>query len=95
MAALRMASGIALWAAHFAVLYGFTGLACARGFGHAVPWVAGAATLLAFAATAYIALRALPHRGEFTAWMTVAIAGAAATAILYEAVALFIVEPCA
>lgn len=95
MAALRMTFAIAVWAAHFAILYGFTGLACARGFGDAVPWVAGAATLVAVAATALIALQALPRRGEFTAWMTVALAGVVVVAIVFEAVALFIVKPCA
>jgi hypothetical protein len=48
-----MAYGPALWALHFAALYGFTALACARGFAGAVPWVIAAATLaIAAAATA-------------------------------------------
>ena len=41
-AALRMALGVMVWAAHFAVVYGFTALACARGFASAAPWVVGA-----------------------------------------------------
>jgi hypothetical protein len=95
MRALWMTSGIVVWAVHFAILYGFTGLACARGYGQAVPWVAGGATLAAIAAMGLIALRTLPRRGEFMSWMTLAIAGLGAVAVLYEAVSLFVLSPCA
>ena len=42
---LRMSSGAIVWAAHFAVIYGVTALACARGNARIVPWVIGLATL--------------------------------------------------
>lgn len=49
-----MLGGFLIWAAHFAVVYGFTALACARGFASAqvvglntVSLVIGATTLLA------------------------------------------------
>lgn len=94
MAGLWIASAALVWAAHFALLYGFTALACGRGFGGAVPWVAGGATLAAIGALALIAWRHR-RRGEFSAWLTLALAGLALLAVLYETVPLFIVPICA
>jgi hypothetical protein len=95
MHALWMSSGILVWALHFAALYGFTSLACARGFGASIPWVAGTATAAALVAMTLIALRAAPRRAGFTAWMTLAIVGFAAIGVMYDAVPLLIVPPCA
>jgi hypothetical protein len=94
MAGLWMASGALVWAAHFTALYGFTALACARGLGFAVPWVAGGATLAALGALALIAWRHR-RRGEFNAGLTLALAGLALLAVIYETVPLFIVPICA
>jgi len=93
--ALWMSSGAMVWAAHFAALYGFTALACARGFATAVPWVAGGATLAALLALAFLVLRNVPRGDEFTRWMTMAVAGFAAVGVVYETVPLFIVPICA
>ena len=41
---------VVIWAAHFAFVYGFTGIACARRFGAVVPWVVGFASLVAVCA---------------------------------------------
>jgi hypothetical protein len=92
--ALWIPSGSVVWALHFAALYGFTALACARGFAGAVPWVAGGATLAALGALTLIAWRHLGRRGEFNAWLTLAVAGLALVAVLYETVPLFIVPIC-
>lgn len=95
MHALWISSGAVVWAVHFTALYGFTALACARGFPGAVPWVAGGATLAAVLAMAFIILRGLPHRAGFTAWMTLAVAMLALVAVLYQVIPLFIVPACA
>ena len=44
---LRMTAGIIVWAVHFAAIYGYAALACARGFAVPVPAVVGIATILA------------------------------------------------
>ncbi|WP_334190384.1 hypothetical protein [Noviherbaspirillum sp.] len=58
---LLIFSGPIIWAAHFVAIYGFTGVACARGSHHAewlgigaVPWFIGISGLLALAAIATI-----------------------------------------
>ena len=92
-AALRMALGVMVWAAHFALVYGFTALACARGFASAAPWVVGAATLVA--ALAALAIIATNASSEFTRWMTAAIASLALVAVVWEGIPAFIVPTCA
>ena len=90
---MTMFYGVMVWALHFAVIYGFTGLACARSFGAAVPWTVGAATLVAAAAAIAIIVKHLSS--EFTQWMTAAVACVALLAILWEALAALLVPPCA
>jgi hypothetical protein len=91
--ALRMALGVLLWALYFGVTYGFTALACARGFGAAAPWVVGVAT--AVAAAAALAIVVIHLSPEFTRWMTAAVAGFALLAIVWQGIAAFIVPTCA
>ena len=92
--ALRMSSGVIVWALHFTVVYGFTALACARGFGGVAPWVVGVATLVAAAAAVVVLLTHFSC--EFTRWLTAAIAAAALLAILWEGLpALLVPNPCA
>lgn len=94
MIALRMSSGVIVWAVHFTVVYGFTALACARGFGGAAPGVVAAATALAAVLALVIIVKNLD--AEFTRWLTAAIAGAALVAILWEGLsALLVPNPCA
>lgn len=90
-----MASGALVWALHFAALYGVTALACARGFAHAVPWVAGAASLAALAAMLLIIARHLKRRTEFESWMALSIASLALVGIAYTTVPVYLVRPCA
>jgi hypothetical protein len=92
MALPRMAFGVIVWAVHFGVIYGSTGLACARGLGEAVPWTIGAATLLAAATAGAIVLTHLSH--EFTRWMTAALAALALVAIAWEGLAVLMVPAC-
>jgi hypothetical protein len=93
MPVLRMSLGVMLWAAHFAAVYGFTALACARGFAAAVPWVVGVASALAAALA--IALIVTHLSSEFTRWMTAALAAFALVAIVWEGIPAFIVPTCA
>jgi hypothetical protein len=92
MRALWISSGVIVWALHFAAIYGFTALACARGIGAAAPWVVGAATVVAAALAAALILRNLSS--EFTQWMTAAVAAAALLAILWEGLSAFLAAPC-
>ena len=92
MALLRMASGVLVWALHFGVIYGATGLACARGLGEAVPWTIGVATLVAATAAGVIILTHLSH--EFARWMTAALAAVALVAIVWEGLAVLTVPAC-
>jgi hypothetical protein len=92
--ALRMSSGAIVWVLHFAAIYGFTALACARGFGGAASWVVGAATLLAALLVLVIIVKNLER--EFTRWISAAIAGAALVAIVWEGLTpLLVRHPCA
>ena len=63
---LFMTGGLLVWAVHFTIIYGFTTVACANGFGASrilgiglVPFVIGSATLLALATTALVLRTAL------------------------------------
>jgi hypothetical protein len=89
---LRIASGVIVWALHFGVLYGFTALACARGFQHLVPAAVGAASVLAALAAVAIVVRNLSS--EFDRWLAAAIALAALVGILWEGVTVFMVPMC-
>jgi hypothetical protein len=89
---LRISSGVIVWALHFGFLYGFTALACARGFPHVVPWVVGGATVAAGLAAALIILKNLS--ADFNRWLAAALAVAALLAILWEGLTVFMVPMC-
>jgi hypothetical protein len=93
--ALRISAGAIVWAVHFTVLYGFAALACARGFTGAVPWVSGAATLLALAALLVVLARTGPRRGEFESWLAFSIAAVALVGVVFETVPVYLVRTCA
>jgi hypothetical protein len=93
--ALWLAAAVIVWAAHFLAIYGFTGLACERGFGHAVPWAVGGATLVAAAAVVAILLRGLRGIGDFEHALSAGLAAFALLAILWEGLAVLMVAPCA
>jgi Cu/Ag efflux pump CusA len=93
-AMLRMSSGVIVWAVHFAVIYGVTALACARGNARLVPWVIGLATLFGIAFTAAIIVRSYPRRDDFAHWMAAAVAGIAMLAMVWEALAALVVRMC-
>lgn len=91
---VAIGSGAIVWAVHFAVIYGITALACARGQARIVPWVIAIATIAGVAAAAVIALRARPRRTEFASWLTAAVAAMAAVAMIWEALAGIVARTC-
>lgn len=92
--ALRIAVGPIAWAAHFLAIYGFTAVACARGFGHWTPAAIGVATLLAGAACTWAIVAGMRHREAFERWLSAMLAAAALVAIVWEALPVFLVKPC-
>ena len=94
MEMMRMSWGAIVWAVHFGLLYGVTSIACARGPGGVVPWIAGGLTIAALVAAVAIVAVALPDRARFESWMTAAIAGIAAIAIAFEGLAVVMVPAC-
>jgi cytochrome c2 len=91
---VRIAAGAIVWAVHFVAIYGLTALACARAFPAAVPWAIGIASTLAAAALLAIIVSA-PRAPDFARWMTMALAGLASIAIVWETIAVFTVPACA
>lgn len=92
--ALWVAAGVIVWAAHFLAIYGFTGVACAHGYGWEVPWVAGIATVGAAALVAPILRRGWRRRAEFEHALSAGLAAFALLAILFEGLAVLLVTPC-
>ena len=90
-----MSAGALCWALHFAAIYGFTGIACARGLAGAVPWAVAGFTLVAALAAAAVLRVALRQRDSFEHWLAAALAGAALVAILWEALPALLVPACA
>jgi hypothetical protein len=89
---------IALWAAHFTAIYGFTALACARHMAAAVPWVVGAvsaAALLALVALAVPAGVRAARGSRLPDFLALGLCGLAGIAVVWEASALLWVPACA
>lgn len=93
-ATLRMSAGIVVWALHFAAIYGFTALACARGMPAAVPWVIGGATAVAGVACVVIFASALGRREELESWVSMGVAAMALVAIVWETLPVLVIAPC-
>ena len=93
--ALLLFAGPLLWAAHFAAIYGFTGLACARTWTGAVPWAVACLTFAAALACAFVIAVGLRRRDVFEAWLGAMLAAAALVAILWEALPALLVPACA
>lgn len=102
--ALRISAGVIIWAAHFAVIYGYTGLACARRYETTgpvwlggVPWVIGLATVIAAAACLYFMTplaRTSRRALDFTPWMSAWVCALALAAIVLEGMTIFWVPLC-
>ena len=92
--ALRMAIGPIAWAAHFLAIYGFTGVACARGLAGWIPAAIGLATLAAAGACAWAIVTGLREREVFERWLSATLAAAALVAIAWEVLPVLWVKPC-
>lgn len=92
--ALCISSGGIVWALHFAAIYGYTGLACARGFQHTLAWALGSFTAVGVAALCVIMLKAFRERDRFEGWMTMMIALFALMAVLWETAAVPFIAHC-
>jgi len=110
---LFMIGGLLVWAVHFTIIDGFTAVACANGFAASrvlglgvVPFVIGAATLLALATTGLVLQNALsgpvPPRstryGEatehFLQYTAANIAALSLVAIAWNALSVLVIAPC-
>ncbi|KON81421.1 hypothetical protein PA01_07210 [Azoarcus sp. PA01] len=91
---LRLSAGVIVWALHFSVIYGLTALACARAAAQAVPWVIGAATLVASGVCVAIIVRELGRGPGFESWLAAGLAVLALLAVLWEALPVLMVAPC-
>ena len=92
--ALRLSAGPIAWAVHFAAVYGFTGVACARGLAGSVPWAIGLATLAAGAGCVALVVAGMRRRDEFESWLSASLAALALLAIAWEALTALLVRPC-
>ncbi len=105
-----MTSGLVFWAAQFTIIYGVTGVACARGWYHlslfgldVVRASIAFATLLALAATALVFWRAFAARqasaddepsGRFVETVTLWVCGLSLVAIAYNGLPALILPAC-
>lgn len=99
---LLLFSGPIVWAVHFLLIYGFTGIACARGLAQ-VQWLgidavaAGilAATLAAIVILAWILAR-LPKNttDDFVRWSALGLGMLTCVALVWEALPVFFVPAC-
>ena len=92
--ALRMGSGVIVWAAHFGVVYGTTALACARGVPQAAPLAVALATALAIALLLAIVARGWRRREHFESWFAASLAAFALLAVVWEALPALWVPAC-
>ena len=99
----RISAGAIAWALHFAVIYGYTGLACARRISPAadvwlgaLPYVIGGATVIAAAATVPFVIGGLRARGspDFPAWMSAGVAALAFFGIVLEGITYLWLPTC-
>ena len=94
-AGLLLSAAPLCWALHFAAIYGFTAIACARGSAGWVPWAIAAITALAAGAAIAVLAVALRRRDSFEHWLAAAAAGLALVAIVWEALPALVVPACA
>jgi hypothetical protein len=100
---LRMFGGVIVWAAHFAFVYGFAALACARGFAElrllgigVTVWAIATASVLAAAAMVVLAAPALrARRRSFEGWVTASVSALALLAVAWESLAALGLPSCA
>jgi hypothetical protein len=94
-ATFRLSAGILVWALHFGLIYGVTGLACARGMPRAAPWGIGAATLVAVLVLVPLVVAGWRRRAEFESAIGGALGAFALLAVLWQALPVLLIEACA
>ncbi len=96
LAMLRATGGLLVWGAHFGMLYGATGLACARDFSASVPWTIAGATLAAVVANGALAVSGVraAASGDILDWLTVSIAAISMLAVVWQALPVLMVPIC-
>jgi hypothetical protein len=95
-----------MWALHFAAIYGFNGIVCARP-GWDWTWLGMPASTLGIVASGVLALalvagfawkawcqRAGGASRDFIAWFAVGLAALSAVAIVYETLTVWLVPAC-
>jgi len=98
---LLLFSAPIIWVVHFLFVYGFTGIACARGFAH-VQWfgtdtVAVAILGATFAAIVFIVLtlvRIPAGTDAFLRWSTIGLGLLSAVAVVWETLPVPLVPAC-
>jgi hypothetical protein len=95
-ATVRALGGLLVWAAHFAALYGATGLACARGFPESLPWTIGGVTFAALVANGALALSSLraATAGDILDWLAVSGAAVSTLAVIWQAFPILVIPIC-
>jgi hypothetical protein len=95
-AMLRATGGLLVWAVHFGVLYGATGLACARDFPASVPWTIGGVTLAAIVTNGALAVSGVraATSGDILDWLTVSVAAISTLAVIWQALPVLMVPIC-
>jgi hypothetical protein len=96
LASLRATGGLLVWGAHFGVLYGATGLACARDFPASLPWTIGGVTLAAVAANGTLAASGLraDASGDILDWLAASGAALSTVAVFWQALPILMVPIC-
>jgi hypothetical protein len=91
---LHIGAGAAIWAAHFALVYGSTALACAQGRPGIVRPVVIGVSIAAAAGCAALALRQRARRATAEHDLTAGIAWLALVAVVWEACAALLAPAC-
>lgn len=92
--ALRISAGVVVWALHFATVYGFTALACARGWERAVPVVVAGASAAAAAVLVAIIVAGWRQGARFEPWLSATLAAFALVAVAYETLPVLLLPAC-
>ncbi|RJF95948.1 hypothetical protein [Noviherbaspirillum saxi] len=103
---LRIFAGPIVWAVHFIVIYGFTGIACARRTAHlewlglgVIAWGIGGASIVAVATIAFMHLHTWrtgmqTSEKDFIRWSAAILGLISILAIAWETLPLFLVPKC-
>ena len=92
---LFISAGILVWALHFTAIYGYTGLACARGWERSVTPTVTVMTVFASIAAAGVIYVAMRRREHFEHALAAGLAAFALLAILWEGAGVAFLVPCA